>query len=568
MFGFSVESAHFINADVVDFPDNGMTVFVGPNNAGKSALLRELAERLTTYPHLAANDARWINSVTVLKSGEEDDFLSWLQKNGMAPLVEPNDGRRYYAGPAGSDTRRISEAEVRSYWANLQAGPIAHFLVSQQWTENRLQDQTTSHQWNQDFQPPSHPTQYLWADRGQQDKFSSLTMEAFGVPVAINRYEQQINLQIGGTGLPDEPPPASAELRAAYRALPLLSQQGDGMRSFVNIVLHCLVRPSPVVVIDEPEAFLHPPQAHLLGRYLAERTPSPCQLIVATHSLDFLNGVMESGIKDVALVRISRAESSVSTNSLDFSEVKELSEDPFFRYSSILSGLFHDGVVICEAEGDCRFYSSVFEVAGREGRHQSVTFMHVNGKARLGKAVERLRKFGLPVAAIADIDLLNDKAKMRQTISSFGGAWERVATDLNTLHSQMNAPGASRTVAEVRKEISDIIGRSKGNDVLTQFQIEKIREAVRRPSRWSDLKRSGSAMLSGESYLALVRLLKYSASLGLFIVPVGELESWVKDIPSSDKGRWLSQVFEHNLHLDPSEQLKEFTRDVAAHLFK
>ncbi|MEV0989569.1 hypothetical protein [Streptomyces sp. NPDC049949] len=35
---------------------------------------------------------------------------------------------------------------------------------------------------------------------------------------------------------------------------------------------------------------------------------------------------------------------------------------PSLRYSNIISGLFHDGVVLCESEGDCQFYAASFDV--------------------------------------------------------------------------------------------------------------------------------------------------------------------------------------------------------------
>lgn len=40
----------------------------------------------------------------------------------------------------------------------------------------------------------------------------------------------------------------------------MLQEQGDGFRSFVGIVLSILLSKDKIILIDEPEAFLHPTQ--------------------------------------------------------------------------------------------------------------------------------------------------------------------------------------------------------------------------------------------------------------------------------------------------------------------
>lgn len=79
--------------------------------------------------------------------------------------------------------------------------------------------------------------------------------------------------------------PAAGYL-TALRALPLLEQQGDGMRSYMGLLLHILGGAHQITLIDEPEAFLHPPQARLLGRTLANRSVGRQQVFLATHSVD------------------------------------------------------------------------------------------------------------------------------------------------------------------------------------------------------------------------------------------------------------------------------------------
>ena len=67
------------------------------------------------------------------------------------------------------------------------------------------------------------------------------------------------------------------------RKLPKLEDQGDGVRNYMGLILNMLAGHHDIILIDEPEAFLHPPQARLLARILAERA-SKQQLFLATHS--------------------------------------------------------------------------------------------------------------------------------------------------------------------------------------------------------------------------------------------------------------------------------------------
>ena len=96
------------------------------------------------------------------------------------------------------------------------------------------------------------------------------------------------------------------EYIAAIRALPLLTEQGDGMKSFIGLMLGLLAGQFQIVLVDEPEAFLHPPQARLLGRKLATEVPRGTQVFVATHSSDVLQGLLDPDDANVTVVRLTR----------------------------------------------------------------------------------------------------------------------------------------------------------------------------------------------------------------------------------------------------------------------
>ncbi len=53
-----------------------------------------------------------------------------------------------------------------------------------------------------------------------------------------------------------------------------MQDQGDGVKSFIGILISVMAAPFFFLLIDEPDAFLHPPQALLMGAMLAELKPA------------------------------------------------------------------------------------------------------------------------------------------------------------------------------------------------------------------------------------------------------------------------------------------------------
>ncbi|MFF6908652.1 ATP-dependent endonuclease [Streptomyces sp. NPDC012389] len=557
---------------IIEPPLDGMTVFTGPNNSGKSALLRELVAAIHHHPHGNGQQAHWVNSIQIQQSGDGEDLLAWLKERGREPRFNHSSGRSFIPGLSDHDQPGMDIDQFLSAWVNGLVNSISYLLVNDQWTEQRLGNQTDSHVWDQS-RPPSHPSQLLWEDKEAHLKFSDLFERAFGQPIAINRYTPQIRLQIGSTGMEDTAPPAGPQLREAYAALPLLQEQGDGMRAFTNILLHTLVRPAPIIVIDEPEAFLHPPQARLLGRYLALHTPSPCQVFVATHSVDFLNGVLEGNAllrkaspKDLSLARISRTDNEISAKTLNAESVRDILDTPLLRHSNIVSGLFHDGVILCEAEGDCHFYAATIDALRTSGQHENVTLLHVNGKSRLADAAHKLRACGIPTAITADLDYLNDEGKLKEALMLLGGNWQDIEADMDCLRKQVSSSVTARPAAEVKKEIATIIGNARGRETLSKFQMEQITELLKTADGWKSLKVAGISALTGDAHGAAKRVLEYLARLGVFLVPVGELECWVREVPSGRKSAWLTRVFEEGHHERPSAELRDFTNATITYL--
>ena len=139
-----------------------------------------------------------------------------------------------------------------------------------------------------------------------------------------------------------------------------LHSQGDGIRSAVAILASLIVNNHSLFLIDEPETFLHPPQARLLGKNIVSLSKQK-QCFISTHSIDFIKGVLEADSSRVKIIKIDRTENNNKFNLVDNDSVTEIANDKNLRYTNILDGLFYNQLILCENESDCKFYSAILE---------------------------------------------------------------------------------------------------------------------------------------------------------------------------------------------------------------
>ncbi|MFE7181012.1 ATP-dependent nuclease [Streptomyces erythrochromogenes] len=555
---FAVSEIMFVDGTVMVPPANGMTLFIGPNNCGKTALLRELSPRITSF--IPDTKPLWIRQVLSSHEGSADDFLLWAKERGHRSWDV--NGEAHLRGGV-NPTNSVSESTARSSWTVGQYEQLRSMLVTAQWTDRRLQGQTESSRWDH-AQPAGEPVQFLYEDPSLLKDFAAYTWEAFGEEIAVDWTLQGLQLRVGATGIPDVTPP-TPELVAAYRQLPPLVAQGDGFRAFVEILLNTVLRPTPVVVIDEPEAFLHPPQARLLGRILAQ-LPGQTQVFVATHSADFLAGVLEARERrPLSIVRLDRTSGKPRARMLATEAVQALLDTPLLRYSNLPSGLFYDQVVLCEAAGDCQFYAATFD-ATRDvaGTHENTLFLQTSGLAALTTTAQHLRQCGIHTAVIADFDILREYGGLRSAFQRLGGFADPLRSDVKAVNDFANGTRVVPTVDGFRNAVNQSFAGSSGHAALSGQMVDDLMKLLKGASGWDVLKKAGLSGLQGAEHAAAQRVLDAAADLGLFIAPCGELESWVRQVPSAKKSSWSRRVFEEGWYAKPTSELQAFCKSIRA----
>lgn len=513
----------FNDTTPLDLNHSSIVVFTGANNSGKSQVLKDIENGLNRAYPLSTVVAQTLEYEYCGDIIDSAFFASHFYRNeyGAYQIFE-------------SSGSSFDKDAILSWWENRELyGDLHKLFIRRLCTELRL---TTSNALNRSNQPEIHPIYKLNQSETLSQKLSDYFRQAFGVDLIVNRNDMRyVPLHTGQA--PDKTAYTIANQDEYYRQvseLPQLQEQGDGMRSFVSILLDTFTSEYPITLIDEPEAFLHPPQARMLGKMLAKHNPNNRQLFISTHSEDFLQGLLDADNEVVTIIRINRDGNLNRMSILNNNEIQQLWSNPILRYSNILSGLFHEKVVVCESDYDCLFYQAVM-TADYEKRNEiapDILFTHCGGKNRAKDITKALRAVNVPVVAICDFDLLNSSQNLRPLAESLGLEWNKLMTEgMKTIFDSMNAKNSSGINA------------------------------------WEQIKKIGKAGFTGDEPAAYEKVETLCKSAGLFVVPVGEMEGFVKTI-NKEKKEWVYEVLEHNdLATDPKlEEARRFVQAVIGYL--
>ena len=557
------ESLTFSDGSAMHLDPTDVVVLVGPNNAGKSAALRELDEAIANNHHAVV-----LKSFALNKEGTKEEFQNFVKKHAQVRRRGRSWELSGYHWSVSLSNGGLQQ--LQQFWPE-QLNTFRQMFCLRMPTETRITGSNPPKAINHGEETLNHPIHILVDDDELEMNISTYFHRAFGKDLILNRTpSRNISLLVGTRPVLDSET-GEDRLSKSYRKRVIahtnpLAQEGDGMRSFASVILHLLAPiTASILLLDEPEAFLHPPQARLLGEIIAVEKSSRAQLFVATHSPDVLQDLVNVASDRLRLLRIQREGNINRIKELDKEIVKRISSDPVMNYSSVLSGVFHKRVIICEADGDCMFYSSMLELEAVHGEgHPDVLFVHAGGKDRMAILAQTLRDLDVPVDVVADIDILREESGLQRTIEALGGDWSRVRQSAKIVRTAVNDSKPGLSIDQVKQEIEATLSQDlPDGDPVTKLRSD-IDTIFRRVSPWDTVKQSGeSAIPKGQATQNFQELLDICKETGLWIVPVGEMEGFCRSI--GKKGpRWVQHVIEDkDLATDPDlERARAFVREI------
>ena len=538
----SISSITFSGGQEFYFRSSEKVVLVGPNNSGKSQTLREILQIATNGDQTRPVVLRQVNFE---KSGSAAELKNFLEHNAD-----------YLNGTYRYKSWALNEKHAQ-FWSQpyLQHG-IAPGYIKNIDANDRLKICQQQNSIGPD-QQKSRPQHVLYDDSALMEKVSSLFRQAFGSDIMFDyRGGKVMPIHVG------EKPDANLVDRVgdvyvgAVRANPLLDQQGDGMKSYAGILFETIVADLDINLLDEPEAFLHPPQMRRLGETLASEVKG--QLMVATHSSDIMRGFLEGTKGDVRILRIRREGSHNFVSEASPEVIQELWARPELRYSNALEGVFHEQTIICEDDSDCRLFNAMADYLAADDADlwKDTAYVPTGGKHGVRKVAEVLRKIGVPVKAVFDIDFLSERSLVKETVQAFGGNWEDVEPLWARLDAAVRSGVKPKTVDEIKVELNALI-KEATEEALPR---SRIIEAMKQSSAWNIVKKFGHVGIpSGEAQTQFNELKGILEKIGIYLVHVGEVENFCRDLGSHGPkfvNRLLSDV---QFGDDRLSELRKFT---------
>lgn len=513
-----------------------VVVLVGPNNAGKSLALREIEQ------WCAGTDAVYkvISQVTVEwpTTGEESEALIRVFE------VDPPAGNIASPGNIFASVHSLtpgSQAQIMQIGIDYLRSQLSNELYLRQQLlrlytarlDGRTRFQLSTSQPTGDLQDA--PQNHLWAlfqNDTNRGRVRELTDEAFGLhftvdPTAMTQFRIRMS---------DRPPADDAEeqgldarSRAFHSGASPIEDLSDGVQAFTGLVSSIMSLPHKVLLVDEPEAFLHPPLARRLGRNLSDiASERAASLFVSTHSSDFVMGCIESNAS-TAIVRLTYDQGVATAQALDAGEISSLLEDPLLRSTGALRALFHRAAIVTEADSDRAFYEEVNRRLQIDGRGAADTlFLNAQNWQTIARVIKPLRKIGIAAAGILDLDTVEEASGWPAIYDALALTAQEISTS-----ESLRIPAATALTA---------IGR----DSYKRTGLSSVPQFTGANAVWA--------------YLA------HMATFGIFIVSVGELESWLGVLGvgrTAKKRDWITSMF-HRLGASPSvsDYVKASTGDV------
>lgn len=403
-------------------------VLVGPNDVGKSSLLRCLdfllgASTAQLYNRITIEDFTDSALPLVIEAtldGLDDTERAWFPDEAtvdpatghvsltvvLSASVDPNGTLTIDRTAPGSGTgRQLSRGQVQALgWTLLAASATTRDLRDDRRTpltdilaRIELGDESAAFDsLVKQIQAGLDSSQVLDGLRGELA--NQLTR---ALPVAVAK--EQLALVTGAAANGD----VLADLRLHIErdgAVKDMTEQSDGLRALFALALYDLVSVGAnIVAVDEPEVHLHPTSQRSLARLLKT---GPNQKILATHSPDIVSTFSPESVVSV------RAGGHLVQPKKDFlTDEQKLVVTWWVRDK--LEPLTANRVLAVEGPSDRIFVEAIAEVTGRNLDRLGVSVVQTGGSASMPTIVKLFGPdgFDIPMTLLIDDDAKDTLAK-------------------------------------------------------------------------------------------------------------------------------------------------------------
>lgn len=544
-----------------------ISVFVGPNNAGKSQTLKDIRCLLDRQqspiktPVILKQDNSCFEIPTlstVKKHFTFKDSLVNLDHYTIGAINSNLFGKSTFDAhkPQIENLDNLDDKSKRNTFISW----FGKYYIALMDAETRLRLSSETNSFVPQESQPDNLLQSLFLSPELEAELKVAFKDAFHQDIKLD-ISQLLKLCIRVGEKVNQIP---SDARIAYNVakdIPKIDSQGDGYRSFAGIVIGLLICKNRIILLDEPEAFLHPAQAYFLGKWIGTNSDKlGSQLLICTHSSNFLSGIL-TGTQDLNVIRLRREGNHTYYNTLSADASKQLIGNPILSSQRVIEGIFHKGVVICEADADRAVYQSVASICHKSNRE--ILFIHAHNKQTLALVAGAMKRTGTPVAMIADIDILRPQKDLDDAYEVLAGhPMEKELKDSqNVLVSYIESRPESEVLQELKLKVDELEDQLNRGEHTLEGARTALKRIQRESTKWSEIKKEGIKALAVEQQKNTKQLIANLSKVGLFVVPVGELEGWI-DLGTHKKNKWIIPALETINNGKTPENLVKFIGDI------
>ena len=491
-----------INPSLLDIEVKSIVIIVGPNNSGKSLCLQEIEGNLGaggTKKLVEHVDIQYPSDIETLVNIAKEIQIEnvSVQSTSASTIMIPHFSLEGGRGnnPVGIDVSNLdnwlksgSDRELRSNLVQYHTIRLAGYQL-QRLIQNREIPNLDAPPYNHLMNLLKFPEKEKLVREFCNEVFSDLFF------ILDNLTPGQIKIRMSNENpndmIPNVRNPSDREF---LRSATPIEQLGSGIQLFVGMAAALIGLNQRFILLDDPDVFLHPPLARVFGQKITEIALNrEGQLFISTHSPDFVQGCLETAKdkQNVTIVRLTyNSQIGATVREVSPQEVELLRKDAFLRTTQVYKGFFYRSVIVTEGDPDRVFYDAINQIMLDANRGISDTHViHSYGHVNVRKAVAPLRKIGIPAVAIVDFDVVLD-----------GG------------------PNLSKLMKACKIEDPELNQFKNSRAQLLPSWNSKGRQVM---------KGRGIDALTGNIKDKTKDYLKQLAQFGLFVVPNGELESWL-----------------------------------------
>ncbi|MCF6182670.1 hypothetical protein [Lutibacter sp.] len=193
---------------------------------------------------------------------------------------------------------------------------------------------------------------------------------------------------------------------------------------------------------------------------------------------------------------------------------------------------------------------------------QNILFIHSHNKQTLKDVVQLLTDSKIPVAAIADIDLLNDETNFKNlyealTTQKVSKALLKTRAAIDKSVKNQNDTSILNSIKSNVEEFLEQLNNSEHTLDGAKGALNRIRKEA---TKWATQKEKGVSGFDTEYQKKVNRFIGTLKSKKLFIVPVGELEKWIP--LGVKKNKWVIPALNKIYEGKTPDNLKHFIKSI------